>query len=105
MPPDKKCIKCGWIDPSVGCIARCGTWPDLHARGYGTDATHIPEMLAWLMQFADVETVSWRDLTVEAATINSDRHRVDARRRGATIQQALARLVVEVAEQQMKGAK
>lgn len=65
---------------------------------YSTDPAALPEMLAWLMQHADVEIVAWRDLTVEAATIQSDRHRVDLRRNGATIYEAVARLVVAVAK-------
>lgn len=70
---------------------------------YSTDpATDAPK-LAWLMQYGDVEIVAWRDLTVEAALIGSDKHRCDARKNGASIQQALARLVVRVAEMRARG--
>lgn len=63
-----------------------------------TDPAHIPEMLAWLRKFASVEMFAWRNDDVEAATIHSDRHRLDCRVGGSTLSEALARLVVAVAE-------
>lgn len=53
---------------------------------YSTDPAHIPEM--------------WRSGDFEAATINSDRHRLDCRVGGSTLSEALARLVVAMAEAQ-----
>jgi hypothetical protein len=42
----------------------------------------------------------WRDLNCETALFNSDRHRLDCTRSGATLNEAIARLVAAVAEVQ-----
>lgn len=99
----------GWTQITVhGEGAMLGDKPGgrgLFVPSYSTDPAALPEMLAWLMQHADVEIVAWRDLTVEAATIQSDRHRVDLRRNGATIYEAVARLVAAIGKAKKEQGK
>lgn len=83
----------------------CGdTWA---LRAYSTDPSTQAEKLAWLRacDFRFVEITGWDDGTWVAKGFGSPDHHLDREEQGATIDEALAALVVAVAKAKKEQGK